>query len=66
MNAPDDNGFTALHKAPELGRAEVVEVLLKRGAHPDIEAMGQTPASLARKRGQEAVAELLDAGADDR
>jgi len=66
VNASDDNGFAALHKAAEIGRGEVAEVLLTRVADPSVEAMRQTPASLACKRGQEVVAELLDAGADDR
>jgi len=66
----DDGGdakMTALHKASERGRGEVVRALLEAGATPDIaHAKTQdTPLHLAAVAGHtEVVAELLRAGAD--
>jgi hypothetical protein len=59
-NAADERGFTALHRAAEMGEREVVEMLLRRGAAPNPEAQGHSPASLAAKRGETAVVELLN------
>lgn len=60
-NATDDRGFTALHRAAELGKVQIVESLLDRGAFPRPEAQGHTPQSLAATRGHEAIANLLKA-----
>jgi hypothetical protein len=59
-NAVDARGFTALHRAAEMGKIELVKILLARGASPKREAQGYTPRSLAEKRGERAIVELLD------
>jgi len=58
-NACDRGGFTALHRAAEMGELPIVQLLLDHGASPHLEAGGQTPLSLARARGQSAIAKLL-------
>ena len=48
VEARDDRGRTALMAAAELGHAEIVDLLLKRGADPrDRDAMGKSAADLA-------------------
>lgn len=59
-NATDHRGFTALHRAAELGELRIVELLLNRGASPHPEAGGDTPQSLAQKRGEKAIVKLLN------
>ena len=58
-NARDHKGFTALHRAAEMGELQIVKLLLDRGAFPDLDAGGHTPLSLAQGRAQTAVVELL-------
>jgi hypothetical protein len=58
-NAVDLRGFSSLHRAAELGHVELTLLLLKRGAHPDVMARGQTPMSLAEKRGHGEIVKLL-------
>jgi ankyrin repeat protein len=63
VNAVDHRGFTALHRAAEMGQAAVVRLLLERVARPDPEAQGQTPRSLAAARAETAIVEVLDSWA---
>ena len=58
-NARDTRGFTALHRAAELGELRIVQLLLDRGAYPPGEAEGHTPQSLAQGRGHTAIVNLL-------
>jgi ankyrin repeat protein len=53
---------SALHFAAQMGRAEVVDELLARGAHPNLpdSQMNRTPAQWARESGHVAIAELLE------
>ena len=60
------NGGTALHWAAQQGHAEVVTVLLQRGARPDEPhaVTGSTPLHIAAQEGKQAVvAALLERGA---
>lgn len=59
VNAKQGRGFTALHRAAEMGKVKLVDWLLKAGAQPDVEAMGYTPLDLAKMRGHDAVIALL-------
>jgi ankyrin repeat protein len=59
INAKDARGFTALHRAAEMGHEEAVRVLLRSGANPNIEAEGHTALSLAKLRGNDALVSLL-------
>jgi hypothetical protein len=59
VNARDKRGFTALHRAAEMGHKEIVEILLDNGADKTIAAEGHTPLSLAEMRANEAIVELL-------
>lgn len=61
-NASDARGFTALHRAAELGKLSAVEILVQAGASPSAEAMGHTPLSLAQGRGHAEIVEALGAG----
>jgi ankyrin repeat protein len=64
---PRSEGLTPLSLAARAGRQEVVETLLRLGAHVDAPtASGHTPLLIAVFSGQspELVAALLDAGAD--
>ena len=58
-NARDNKGFTALHRAAEIGEVQIVRLLLERGAFPHPDAAGHTPLSLAQGRAQTAVVKLL-------
>jgi len=60
IEARDRRGFTALHRAAEMGRLDVLRVLLDRGAAPEPTAEGHTPRSLAAGRGNEEIVALLD------
>lgn len=59
VNAVDLRGFTSLHRAAEAGNVEVARLLLGLGARRDAVAKGQTPASLAEKRGHANMLKLL-------
>ncbi|MCY0921977.1 ankyrin repeat domain-containing protein [Streptomyces sp. H27-G5] len=67
VDAPNRGGRTALDRAAEQGRADVVRGLLAAGADPEQQAgeyRESTPLCLAASRGHTAVVgELLDAGA---
>jgi ankyrin repeat protein len=66
VNAPQNDGATALHWAVYLGRPALVEALLKAGANPKaVNRDGSTPLWLASINGDAGVIRaLLDAGAD--
>ncbi len=67
VNAAANDGMTALHFAADRGDAEMAEMLLYAGAHPDaVTRIGQyTPLHVASRQGNAAVAKaLLDKGAD--
>ena len=59
-NARDARGFTALHRAAEMGERQSLELLLARGARADVEAAGHTPRSLAEARDEHEMVALLD------
>jgi ankyrin repeat protein len=59
VNAHDRRGFTGLHRAAEMGHLDVLQVLLDRGASPNLEAEGHTPLSLAKGRGNREIVALL-------
>lgn len=65
LNARDNKGFSALHKAAEHGRTDVLKALLRHGADVDIKTnKGSTPLMWAARKNQlESVAILLGAGA---
>ena len=48
VNHADADGYTALHAAAENGHADVVKLLLAKGADRTKRAMGKTPADLAK------------------
>jgi len=58
-NATDQRGFTALHRAAEMGELRIVQSLLDRGAFPHPEAGGYTPLSLAQGRGEKEIVKLM-------
>ena len=60
VNAKQSKGFTALHRASEMGRLEIVEWLLKAGADINVEALGYTPVDLANMRGHTEIIALLN------
>ena len=59
-NAHNSKGFTALHRAAEVGNTEVVRLLLAAGAKPDPDAMGYTPLKLAQMRHRTEIIGLLE------
>ncbi|HLH52852.1 MAG TPA: ankyrin repeat domain-containing protein [Verrucomicrobiae bacterium] len=61
VNATDLRGFTALHRAAELGHLEMAKSLLNHGARPNMMAEGSSPLSLAEMRKHSEVANLLKA-----
>ncbi|MCC6003798.1 MAG: ankyrin repeat domain-containing protein [Thermofilum sp.] len=62
MNAKSkDEGWTPLHAAAAVGRAEFARLLLERGADPSIrDKDGRTPLDVARERGYERVARVIE------
>ncbi len=59
VDAGDRRGFTALHRAAEMGHLELTKMLLERGATPNPEAEGHTPCSLAEARGEAGIVALI-------
>jgi ankyrin repeat protein len=56
---------TALHRAAEFNKREIVEYLLSKGADPlKLDTRGKTPRFWADKRGYQGVADLLKAAED--
>jgi hypothetical protein len=67
VNDGGSTGWTALHKACDRGRGEVIHVLLEAGANPDLKtkAAADTALHLAAAKGHAEVCnELIKAGAD--
>lgn len=60
VNARDRRGFTAPHRAAEMGNLEALRALLDRGAEPNLAAEGQTPRSLAERRGHREIVAILN------
>jgi hypothetical protein len=59
VNARDNRGFTALHRAAEMGHTKFVEILLRNGADKTIVAENHTALSLAVARGHQQIIDLL-------
>jgi ankyrin repeat protein len=60
-NTPQDEGFRALHEAAADGNRAMAELLILKGARPDIQnEKGKTPADLARDKGRAEIAAWLD------
>ncbi|RPD81921.1 ankyrin [Lentinus tigrinus ALCF2SS1-7] len=60
VNARDENGYTPLHLAADRGHLEVVDILLKRGANPEIKDPDEfTAKELAEIAGHTDIAALL-------
>lgn len=60
-NAPQDDGFRAIHEAGANDDRAMAELLISRGARPDIkEDKGRTAADLARERGHAEMAAWLE------
>jgi ankyrin repeat protein len=60
-NTVQQGGATPLHEAAFRGNASLVRLLLRHGADPDArDSEGKRPVDLARDRGLDAVAALLD------
>lgn len=61
--SPDRNRYTALHWAAQEGHEQIVELLLQRGANPDLRSSRATkqatPLSICAARNEIAVARLL-------
>lgn len=58
--AVDRRGFSALHRAAEMGELAIAEALLARGGDPDLEADGgHSPRSLATGRGETVILSLF-------
>ncbi len=58
---PSQGNWTPLHYAAEKGYTDIVELLLKKGANPNIKTNkdGKTPLSIARESGNRQIIELL-------
>jgi uncharacterized protein len=55
-----DEGFTALHEAAQIGSEKLIALLLDAGADPNSRGQdGRTPLAMARKSGHSAAAKLL-------
>ncbi len=64
VNAANDTGWTALHGASLRGREDMVKLLLLAGAEPTLRTKGgETAADLARRKGHERIAALLEESA---
>jgi ankyrin repeat protein len=59
VNYCDNRGFTALHRAAEMGHTDIVKILLANSANRSIEAEGHTPLSLAQAQNNSEIIELL-------
>ena len=59
IQGADEGGFTALHRAAEIGHIEIVRLLLARSADPTIDAQGWTARRLAEQRQRGDIVALL-------
>jgi ankyrin repeat protein len=59
VNYKDNRGFTALHRAAEMGHIEIVKILLTSGADKSIEAENHTALSLAQARENKEIIDML-------
>lgn len=59
VNWTDIRGFTALHRAAEMGRVDMVKELLEHGANKDMVAAEHTALSLAKARNNMEIVKLL-------
>ena len=68
VNVADDRGYTPLMyaAASELMPAGIVKLLLAKGADTNATGEGETPRTLAAKRGDTEVARLIGVSADER
>ena len=63
VNDQQHGGYTPLHSAAQNGDLEMTRMLLQAGADPKIAAgIGKTPAGLAREKGFDELAALLERG----
>jgi hypothetical protein len=61
LDARDQYGTTALHRAPQGGKAEIVRLLLQAGADPTIRNnYGRTPLDVARRMGYQSCILFLE------
>ena len=61
VGGTNHTGFTALHHSAEFGAIDAARVLLAAGADPDLlTGGGMSPAVIARMRGHESLAVLID------
>jgi len=61
INARQQGGWTAIHAAAQSGDRALVELMLKSGADPTLaNDEGKTPAAVAREKGHEEIAALLE------
>ncbi len=63
MHAVDDDGWTALHHAAEVGAEKCVRRLLRAGAKDSPAKDGQTALALARNYGHDTLASVLEKAA---
>ncbi len=59
VNAQDYRGFTALHRAAEMGHIEITKALLEQGADKNIASEGHTALSLAEARNNVEIIKIL-------
>lgn len=59
INYCDNRGFTAIHRAAEMGHVDIVKILLANGADRTIEAEGHTALSLVQAQNNSEIIELL-------
>jgi uncharacterized protein len=61
INARQQGGWAAIHAAAQNGDRVLVELMLKSGADPTVaNDEGKTPAAVAREKGHEEIAALLE------
>lgn len=66
INQVNENGMTALIEAAENGRKEAVEFLLAHGADFDVTYDGQDACAIAREKGHDDIACILEQARKDR
>lgn len=62
INRSDNHGSTALHNAARVGRKDIVELLIKKGANPNLRGFwNELPFEAAERNGHKEVANYLRA-----